>query len=93
MGQSEYHLQISMRYHDIILHMSAQRNTDLSLQGSQGITKSISNSRDSKKNAMAQKNAQLCWIQKHTEEICNPLSGPPKKLNLTVYQMEEAWKE
>ncbi|KRY84191.1 hypothetical protein T4D_13592 [Trichinella pseudospiralis] len=42
---------------------------------------------------MAQKNAQLCWIQKHTEEICNPLSGPPKKLKLTVYQMEEAWKD
>ncbi|KAL1234106.1 Glycerol kinase [Trichinella pseudospiralis] len=78
MGQSEYHLQIR----------KVPNEYDAT-----GITKSISNSRDFKKNAMAQKNAQLCWIQKHTEEICNPLSGPSKKLKLTVYQMEEAWKE
>ncbi|KRY13913.1 hypothetical protein T12_15612 [Trichinella patagoniensis] len=35
---------------------------------------------------MAQKNPQLCWIQKHTEEICNALFGPHKKFKLTVYQ-------
>ncbi|KRX41765.1 hypothetical protein T05_7222 [Trichinella murrelli] len=30
---------------------------------------------------MAQKNPQLCWIQKHAEEICNASFGPHKKFN------------
>ncbi|KRX21173.1 hypothetical protein T07_8188 [Trichinella nelsoni] len=55
---------------------------------SQGITKSISNSQDSKKDAMAQKNPQLCWIQKHAEEICNALFGP-----LNRVPVEQAWKD